>query len=142
DIVGGQNDRRPLRLEIAHDVPHIEEAEAIADRIGVISGGEILLVEETEALMRRMGQKEMLIELQDPVTAVPEALASYDLQVTDNPCTVLYRYDTNSERTGITKLLSDLASAGLILRDVQTRQSSLEDVFLRLVEDGAEEAAE
>ena len=116
---------------------YIEEAEAIADRVGVINKGEILLVEETGALMRRMGQKEMVIELHDPVDAIPEALAGHDLRLGEAPDTLVYAYDTSAERTGITKLLSDLSAAGLVLRDVQTRQSSLEDIFVDLVREGA-----
>ncbi len=116
---------------------YIEEAEAIADRVGVINKGEILLVEETGALMRRMGQKEMVIELHDPVEAIPEALAGHDLRLGEAPDTLVYAYDTSAERTGITKLLSDLSAAGLVLRDVQTRQSSLEDIFVDLVREGA-----
>ena len=116
---------------------YIEEAEAIADRIGVISKGEILLVEETSALMARMGRKEMIIELQDPIEAVPESLARYGLQHTEKQNELLYAYDTRGTRTGITKLLSDLSAAGLVLRDVQTRQSSLEDIFVSLVKEDA-----
>ena len=116
---------------------YIEEAEAIADRVGVISKGEILLVEETGALMRRMGKKEMVIELHDPVSAIPDALGGYDLRLGEVPGTLVYAYDTGAERTGITKLLADLAAAGLVLRDVQTRQSSLEDIFVDLVRERA-----
>ncbi len=116
---------------------YIEEAEAIADRVGVINNGEILLVEDTASLMKRMGRKEMVIELHDPVAEVPGSLADYDLQRTDNPCELVYTYDTSAERTGITKLLSDLSEAGLVLRDVQTRQSSLEDIFVGLVRESA-----
>jgi len=116
---------------------YIEEAEAIADRIGVINKGEILLVEETAALMKRMGQKQMFIDLQRPLDAMPERLAGYDLRQTGDPCRLVYAYDTGAERTGITKLLSDLSAAGLVLRDVQTRQSSLEDIFVDLVREDA-----
>ncbi len=116
---------------------YIEEAEAIADRVGVISKGEILLVEETEGLMKRMGRKEMTIELQSPVDAIPKSLSNYNLGRTDNPCELVYAYDTRAERTGITKLLADLATAGLTLRDVQTSQSSLEDIFVSLVTEDA-----
>ena len=116
---------------------YIEEAEAIADRVGVISKGEILLVEETDSLMQRMGKKEMVIELQKNVAKVPRGLAHYDLHKGDEPNTLIYTYDTHAERTGITKLLSDLSDAGLVLRDVQTRQSSLEDIFVGLVREDA-----
>jgi ABC-2 type transport system ATP-binding protein len=115
---------------------YIEEAEAIADRIGVISRGEILLVEETGALMKRMGHKEMTIELQKPLEKVPESLAAYDLRQTA-PTELVYAYDTQAARTGIAKLLTDLSAAGLVLRDVQTRQSSLEDIFVGMVKEDA-----
>ena len=114
---------------------YIEEAEAIADRIGVISKGQILLIEETDSLMQRMGNKEMVIELQTPVIEVPEALRSYNLRTTDDPGKLIYGYDIRAERTGITKLLRDLSEAGLVLRDVSTRQSSLEDIFVNLVKE-------
>ncbi len=112
---------------------YIEEAEAIADRIGIIAHGEILLVEEKADLLARMGRKRMVIELQKPVDAVPEKLSGYDLALGDGG-TLVYSYDARGAgRTGITKLLSDLSSAGLALRDVQTHQSSLEDIFVDLV---------
>ncbi|MEM1386288.1 MAG: ABC transporter ATP-binding protein [Pseudomonadota bacterium] len=115
---------------------YIEEAEAIADRIGVISNGEILLVEETGALLQRMGQKEMTLELQTPLEEIPSSLADYKLELTDDPCKLVYRYDTRAARTGISRLLGDLSAAGVRLRDVQTKQSSLEDIFVELVKKG------
>jgi ABC-2 type transport system ATP-binding protein len=116
---------------------YIEEAEAMADRIAVINGGRILLVEDKAALMRRMGQKRMTIELQAPVAAVPEELAAYALALSDDGRRLEYAYDREAARTGITSLLRDLAGSGLVLRDVQTRQDSLEDIFVGLVRDGA-----
>ncbi|MFY0596937.1 MAG: ABC transporter ATP-binding protein [Cognatishimia sp.] len=115
---------------------YIEEAEAIADRIGVINKGELLLIEEKAALMKRFGQKQMKVLLQDSLPSVPEGLKEYDLSLTDDGATLVYSYDTKAERTGITKLLSDLAGAGLVLKDLQTEQSSLEDIFVGLVEEG------
>jgi len=115
---------------------YIEEAEAIADRIAVISKGEILLVEETASLMQRMGQKEMTIELQTPIDAVPDTLARFNL-IHEMPDRLIYRYDTNAERTGIASLLAGFSAAGLTLRDVQTKQSSLEDIFVALVKEDA-----
>lgn len=114
---------------------YIEEAEAIADRIGVIAQGEILLVEEKTALITRMGQKEMTIELVEPIDAVPESLASYALDRSEDGARLTYTYDTRGERTGITALLGDMQAAGLRLSDVQTRQSSLEDIFVSLVKE-------
>jgi ABC-2 type transport system ATP-binding protein len=115
---------------------YIEEAEAIADRIGIIAKGEILLVEQTAHLMERMGRKEMRVDLQEPVTAVPERLGSYELRIEDEGRALVYSYDTAGERTGIARLFADLTASGLVLRDVQTRQSSLEEIFVGLVRDG------
>lgn len=116
---------------------YIEEAESIADRIAVINKGEILLVEDKAALMARMGRKEMRIELTEAATALPEALNGYDLQLADLGRALVYSYDTNAKRTGITSLLKDLQAAGIGLKDVQTSQSSLEDIFVGLVREDA-----
>ena len=116
---------------------YIEEAEAIADRVGVIANGELLLVEEKETLMTRMGQKQLAVLLTAPIDAIPKNLASDALALSEDGQTLIYTYDTNAERTGITKLLSDVAAAGLVLRDVETRQSSLEDIFVDLVHEDA-----
>jgi ABC-2 type transport system ATP-binding protein len=115
---------------------YLEEAEAMADRIGIIDKGRILLVEDKAALMTRMGRKQMTIELHQPLTAVPPSLARYGLEIADEGRTLVYTYDTKGERTGITRLLTDLQKEGIVLRDVQTRESSLEDIFVGLV--GAE----
>ena len=112
---------------------YIEEAEAIADRVGVINSGEILLVRPKDELIAQMGKKELRIELNTALEAVPESLARYDLRLEKDGATLVYVYDTSSERTGITGLLSDLAKAGITLRDVSTRQSSLEEIFVGLV---------
>ncbi|MGB5866213.1 MAG: ABC transporter ATP-binding protein [Sulfitobacter sp.] len=115
---------------------YIEEAEAIADRIGVIADGEILLIEDKDKLMARMGKKELEVQLSEAITDIPASLASAALRLKEDGSALIYTYDTKSERTGITKLLSDVAAAGLILRDVVTRQSSLEDIFVDLVHEG------
>ncbi|MEM1079788.1 MAG: ABC transporter ATP-binding protein [Pseudomonadota bacterium] len=120
---------------------YIEEAEAIADRIGVINKGEILLVEETAGLMARMGRKEAVIDIAEPLTALPESLAAYDLTLTGGGCQIVYTYDTQAERTGIRRVLNDLDAAGITMRDLSTRQSSLEEVFVSLVH-APEEAAQ
>ncbi|MEL6677788.1 MAG: multidrug ABC transporter ATP-binding protein, partial [Pseudomonadota bacterium] len=112
---------------------YIEEAEAIADRVGVIAHGELLLVKDKADLMRQLGKKQMRIELQAPVEAVPESLAEYNLDLAPEGDALIYTYDTRGERTGITSLLADVNAAGLSLRDVQTSQSSLEDIFVDLV---------
>ena len=116
---------------------YIEEAEAIADRIAVINGGEILLIEDKDALIARMGKKKIRIDLVDPSTEVPAQLASYDLDLATDGKALTYTHDINSERTGITGLLNDLQVAGLQMRDVQTQQSSLEDIFVGLVQEDA-----
>jgi ABC-2 type transport system ATP-binding protein len=116
---------------------YIEEAEAIADRVGVINNGEILLVEDKQDLIVRMGRKEMRIELTERVETIPDSLAKYNLQRADDGSAVVYVYDTRGERTGITALLKDLQEAGMGLRDVQTHQSSLEDIFVTLVQEAS-----
>jgi len=119
---------------------YIEEAEAIADRVGVISKGEILLVEDKDKLMARMGKKQLEVQLTSQLDAVPDQLRTYDLDLTDDGKALVYSYDIKAERTGITKLLNDVQKAGLQLRDVVTRQSSLEDIFVSLVHDEGDAA--
>ncbi len=116
---------------------YIEEAEVIADRVGVINGGRILLVEDKTTLMRRMGRKRLTIELRTPISAVPEALAGYNLVLSADGSELVYSYDTGAARTGITALLGDLAATGLGPRDLRTEQDSLEDIFVNLVKEGA-----
>lgn len=114
---------------------YIEEAEEMADRIGVINNGEMLLIEEKSELMRKLGHKQLTLELREPVAALPEALGRYDLQMADDGQTLIYTYDTNAARTGITSLLADLNKSGIAVRDLETRSSSLEDIFVSLVRD-------
>ena len=114
---------------------YIEEAEAIADRIGVINSGRLLLVEEKHALMTRMGQKQLRIDLQEPISAIPASLSDFDLELAQGGEALTYRYDTRADRTGIAKLMAAMSAAGLVLRDLQTRQNSLEDIFVGLVHD-------
>ncbi|MBL6622784.1 MAG: ABC transporter ATP-binding protein, partial [Alphaproteobacteria bacterium] len=109
---------------------YIEEAEAIADRIGIINRGRLLLVEEKDGLLRRMGSKQLHIELQAPISRIPDALANYDLALSREGMGLVYSYDVMAERTGIVSLLGDLGKAGLVLRDLRTEQSSLEDIFV------------
>jgi ABC-2 type transport system ATP-binding protein len=116
---------------------YIEEAEAIADRIGVISKGEILLVQDKAELMSQMGKKQLKIELSEPVTQVPGALTRYGLEQADDGRALVYTYDTRGERTGITTLLNDLSAAGLQMVDMETQQSSLEEIFVGLVKEDA-----
>lgn len=119
---------------------YIEEAEAIADRVGVINSGEILLVEDKASLMSRMGQKELRIDLVDPVAAIPAALAEFELSLEDAGKTLLYAYDSAAERSGIGRLMAAVAGAGLQVRDVATSQNSLEDIFVGLVANQQEAA--
>ena len=114
---------------------YIEEAEEMADRIGVINKGEIILVEEKAELMRKMGQKRLTLQMHNKLDAVPAELASHRLTITDGGHELIYDYDTGSERTGIATLLGELSRAGIRIRDLQTRQSSLEDIFVGLVSD-------
>jgi ABC-2 type transport system ATP-binding protein len=112
---------------------YIEEAEQMADRIGIISKGELILVEDKRELMRELGRKQLTLHLHSPVDAIPATLAPYGLTIAADGHEVVYTYDTQAERTGITSLLSDLRSAGLTFKDLQTRESSLEDIFVGLV---------
>jgi len=112
---------------------YIEEAEEMADRIGVINDGEIILVEEKAELMRKLGKKQLTLHLQKQLGAIPAELAKHQLTLAADGNELVYTYDTQGERTGITALLSDLNTAGIRFRDLQTTQSSLEDIFVNLV---------
>jgi ABC-2 type transport system ATP-binding protein len=112
---------------------YIEEAENMADRIGVINHGEIILVEDKAELMRKLGKKQLTLELQKKLDAMPEALATHHLTLAAGGSELIYTYDTQGERTGITALLSDLNTAGIRFKDLRTTQSSLEDIFVGLV---------
>jgi ABC-2 type transport system ATP-binding protein len=112
---------------------YIEEAEEMADRVGVINKGEIILVEDKVALMRKLGQKQLTLHLHHRLEAIPDALAAHRLTLADHGTELIYTYDTQAERTGITRLLDDLAGAGITFRDLHTTQSSLEDIFVDLV---------
>lgn len=112
---------------------YIEEAEQIADRIGIINHGEIILVQEKAGLMRELGSKQLVLELQEQLRELPSNLSSYDLEVAKEGMELIYTYDSQAEHTGITALLGDLSSAGIKFHDVKTTQSSLEDIFVDLV---------
>ncbi len=114
---------------------YIEEAEEMADRIGVINKGELILVENKDELMRKLGSKQLTLHLQKKLDAVPAALAAHNLTLADGGFELVYSYDTQAERTGVTALLTDLNRAGIRFRDLQTTQSSLEDIFVGLVSD-------
>ncbi len=112
---------------------YIEEAEEMADRIGVISKGEIILVEEKAELMRKLGKKQLILHLQRRLDAIPDALAAHRLALAAGGMELVYTYDTQGERTGITALLEELGGAGIGFKDLHTTQSSLEDIFVDLV---------
>jgi ABC-2 type transport system ATP-binding protein len=112
---------------------YIDEAEEMADRIGVINKGEIILVEDKAGLMQKLGKKRLTLQLQGKVDVVPPALAPYNLHLSEGGREITYDYDTKGERTGITSLLSDLRNAGIRISDLDTEQSSLEDIFVSLV---------
>jgi ABC-2 type transport system ATP-binding protein len=112
---------------------YIEEAEQLADRVGVINNGEIILVEEKDKLMREMGRKQLMLHLYDELDSVPLQLTNYDLELSENKRELTYTYDTKGEHTGITDLMSDLRRSGIRFNDLQTSQSSLEDIFVDLV---------
>jgi ABC-2 type transport system ATP-binding protein len=112
---------------------YIEEAEEMADRIGVINKGEIILVEDKAALMQKLGKKRLTLHLQGKVDAIPAALSAFNLELTEDRNHLIYTYDTKGERTGITSLLSDLRNAGIRFYDLDTTQSSLEEIFVSLV---------
>jgi len=112
---------------------YIEEAEEIADRIGVISDGKILLVEDKVELMQKLGKKQLIIEFKESVSKLPESLSDFDTALSDDGSILTYTYDTTADGTGITKLLQILSTEGLNLKDIKTKQSSLEDIFVDLV---------
>ena len=117
---------------------YIEEAEAIADRVAVINQGEIIVVENKNELLKRMGQKTLLIELQDKITQIPEQLSKYELVIGKDQMSLIYNYNVRAERTGITNLLQEIKEAGLKMRDLKTEQSSLEKIFVTLVKENNE----
>ena len=116
---------------------YIDEAEEMADRIGVISKGELILVEEKAELMRKLGTKQLTLQLQHPLAAIPATLSGYDLALSADGSELTYRYDAAGDRIGIVELLKDLGDAGIVFKDLHTTQSSLEDIFVSLVREGA-----
>jgi ABC-2 type transport system ATP-binding protein len=112
---------------------YIEEAEEMADRIGVIDKGRLILVEDKDELMRKLGKKQLMLELHGKLAEVPASLAGYGLELAADGGALVYTYDTRAERTGITRLLRDLSAAGITFKDLNTTQSSLEEIFVSLV---------
>ena len=117
---------------------YIEEAEAIADRVGVINQGEIIVVEETKELLKKMGHKKLTVELQDEISQIPDSLDKYKLVLGKNNMSIDYTYNVQAEQTGITNLLQDIKDAGLKLKDLKTEQSTLEKIFVSLVKENNE----
>jgi len=127
---------RALRAEgvtVILTTHYIQEAEQLADRVGVINHGELIVVEEKNKLMREFGKKQLLLHLYEPLESVPAQLADYGLELSESGRELIYHYDTKREHTGITALIGDLADAGIRFNDLQTSQSSLEDIFVDLV---------
>ena len=114
---------------------YIEEAEAIADRVGVINQGEIIVVEETKELLKKMGHKKLTVELQNEISKIPDSLDKYRLVLGNNKMSIDYTYSAQGKQTGITNLLQDLKDAGLKLKDLKTEQSTLEKIFVSLVKE-------
>ena len=117
---------------------YIEEAEAIADRVGVINQGEIIIVEKKKELLKKMGNKKLIVELQNEMIEIPESLKKYNLVIGDNKMSLNYTYDLKEKQTGITNLLQDIKDSGLKLRDLKTEQSNLEKIFVSLVRENNE----
>src|SRR4051794_31844663 len=112
---------------------YIEEAEEMADRIGIINKGDIILVEEKASLMQKLGKKRLKLHLQNRIDAIPPALSAYNLELSDHGCGLIYNYHNKGDRTGITSLLGDLRAAGIKFSDLETSETSLEDIFVSLV---------
>jgi ABC-2 type transport system ATP-binding protein len=130
-------DLRASGVTIILTTHYIEEAEEMADRVGVVSKGEIILVEDKAELMRKLGKKRLILHLQRKLDALPAELSNRSLTLAADGMDLIFTYDTQLERTGITTLLSDLNRAGVSFRDLQTEQSSLEDIFVGLVSERA-----
>jgi ABC-2 type transport system ATP-binding protein len=127
---------RAVGVTIILTTHYIEEAEQMADRIGIINKGQIIMVEEKKELMHKLGRKQLTLHLHDRLEAIPAALAAYQLTLAGDGGELVYTYDSQGERTGITALLADLATAGIRFRDLHTTESSLEDIFVELVRRG------
>jgi ABC-2 type transport system ATP-binding protein len=112
---------------------YIEEAEEIADRIGVIKNGQLILVEDKTALINKLGKKQLILDLKVPLNIIPSALADFNLQINNDGRQLIYTYDTTNEHTGISALLQQLSLAAIAFKDIKTDQSSLEDIFVSLV---------
>ena len=131
-------DLRETGVTIILTTHYIEEAEAIADRVGVINQGELIIVEKKKELLKKMGNKTLKVELQEEISEIPITLKKYNLTVGDNKTSLNYKYDLRDKQTGITNLLQDIKDSGLKLRDLKTEQSNLEKIFVSLVKENNE----
>jgi len=137
-LVRGLRDRGVTIILTTH---YIEEAEEMADRVGVILKGRLVLVEETSALMKKLGKKTLTLQLQEPLAALPSELSDWALALKAEGHELEYAFDSNAEKTGVPSLLRRLSDLGIGFKDLSTRQSSLEDIFVDLVHQSREEAA-
>ncbi|AKM29545.1 multidrug ABC transporter ATP-binding protein [Pandoraea faecigallinarum] len=133
DMWGLVQSLRETGVTVILTTHYIEEAEEMADRIGIITGGQITLVQEKTELMRHMGSKQLSLQLAEPIAAVPDALAGYGVTLGENGTELVFTYDANIEQTSIAALLRDMERAGISVKDLHTTQSSLEDIFVSLV---------
>ena len=131
-------DLRETGVTIILTTHYIEEAEAIADRVGVINQGELIIVEQKKELLKKMGNKTLTVELQEEIAKIPDELSKYNLTLGDNNTSLNYKYDLREKQTGITNLLQDIKDSGLKLRDLKTEQSNLEKIFVSLVKENNE----
>ncbi|MDC0166954.1 ABC transporter ATP-binding protein [Candidatus Pelagibacter sp.] len=131
-------DLRKTGVTIILTTHYIEEAEAIADRVAVINQGEIIVIDKTDELLKKMGHKKLTINLQNELNEVPDSLETYNLEIGSDKKSVNYTYNVNAESTGITNLLKDLKDAGLKLQDLKTEQTTLEKIFVSLVKENNE----
>jgi ABC-2 type transport system ATP-binding protein len=130
EMVRGLRERGVTIILTTH---YIEEAEEMADRIGVINKGEIILVEEKTALMKKLGKKQLILQLQTPLQKIPPSLQEYSLELTEDCCSLIYTFDNHSEETGIAELMRKLNESGVNFKNIHSSESSLEDIFINLV---------
>jgi ABC-2 type transport system ATP-binding protein len=131
-------DLRQTGVTIILTTHYIEEAEAIADRVAVINQGEIIIVEDKKELIKKMGHKKLTVELQENITTIPDSLFKYNLEIDKNKTSLIYTYNVQAKKTGITDLLQDIKDGGLKLKDLKTEQSTLEKIFVNLVKENNE----